>query len=113
MRSLRWLMPCLALAVSLSLVSGCANKAPVTRIYPPAADLVVEPKPQLDPAALESEAALDAHDIALETWGERGWAAVGRLCRWADQMGAKGLSCLPPEMTPLVERRFLIQPPQS
>jgi hypothetical protein len=37
----------------------------------------------LDPAALGSEAALDAHDIAIETWGERGWLAVGRLCRWA------------------------------
>lgn len=65
----------------------------MTRIYPPAADLVVEPKPQLDPAALDSEAALDAHDIAIEMWGERGWAAVGRLCRWLVQMGAQGGGC--------------------
>lgn len=97
MLSLRYLMPCLALAVLLSLVSGCASKAPMTRIYPPAADLVVEAKPQLDPAALDSEAWLDAHDIALEMWGERGWATVGRICRWADQMGAKDLNCPPPQ----------------
>lgn len=65
----------------------------MTRIYPPAADLVVEPKPQLDPAALDSEAALDAHDIALEVWGERGWAAVSRLCRYFKEVGMDQLWC--------------------
>jgi hypothetical protein len=59
----------------------------VTPIYPPAADLVVEAKPRLDPAAVDSEAALIAHDIALETWGERGWQAVARICRWAKANG--------------------------
>ncbi|MFN4287576.1 MAG: hypothetical protein ACK4E3_03665 [Brevundimonas sp.] len=49
----------------------------------------VEPKPRLDPAALDSEAALDAHEIALESWGERGWRTVARLCRWA---AANGMS---------------------
>ncbi|MET4683229.1 hypothetical protein [Brevundimonas faecalis] len=65
----------------------------MTPIYPPSADLAVEPKPRLDPAALQSEAALDAHDIALETWGERGWAAVARLCGFYRTMGMKGLDC--------------------
>lgn len=100
MRSRRCLMPSLALAVSLSLVSACASNPRPSRIYPPSADLAVEAKPLLDPAALSSEAALDAHDIALETWGERGWAAVGRLCRWHQEMGMKGLSCPPPPQTP-------------
>lgn len=65
-------------------------------IYPPSADLRVEAKPRLDPAALDSEAALDAHDSAVEAWGERGWAAVGRLCRWAADNGAPGLDCPAP-----------------
>ena len=41
----------------------------------------------LSPDALDSEAALDAHDIAVETWGERGWAAIARICRWANAHG--------------------------
>lgn len=28
------------------------------------------------------------YDIALESWGERGWAAVARICRWAKGLGA-------------------------
>lgn len=100
MQSPRYLTPCLALAASLSLVSACASKAPEPRIYPPAVDLAVEPKPRLAPEALESEAALDSYDIALETWGDRGWAAVARLCRWQAEMGMKGLSCPPPPQLP-------------
>lgn len=65
-------------------------------IYPPSADLRVEPKPRLDPAAIDSEAALDAHDNAVEAWGERGWATVARLCRWAADNGAPGLDCPSP-----------------
>lgn len=60
----------------------------MTLIFPPSADLRVEAKPVLDPSAITSEAALDAHDIALEAWGERGWQAVARLCRWAKASGA-------------------------
>lgn len=81
-------MRCLLLAASLSLASGCDDKARPQPIFPPVADLKVEPKPQLDPAALGSEAALDAHDIAIEAWGEDGWKAVGRICRWAKANGA-------------------------
>ena len=97
MRSTRFLMPVLALAVSLSLASGCASKG---LAFPPSADLKVEPKPQLAPEAVTSEAALDAHDIALDTWGERGWATVARLCRFFDEMGMKGLDCPPPAAPP-------------
>jgi len=39
-----------------------------------------------------SEAAADAHDIALEQWAEEGWRQVGRICRWAKARGAD-VSC--------------------
>lgn len=100
MRSKFYLTACLALAGSLLLVSACASSAPPEQIYPPAVDLAVEAKPRLAPEAVDSEAALDAYDIALEVWGERGWATVARLCRWHAEMGMKGLSCPPPPQTP-------------
>ncbi|KKW93972.1 hypothetical protein YP76_04900 [Sphingobium chungbukense] len=80
---------CLLLAASLLLASGCGSREPIQRPLPPAADLTVEPKPLLSPDALGSEAALDQHDIAVESWGERGWAAVARICRWANAHGGK------------------------
>lgn len=94
MRPLRCLTLALLIAASLSTVSGCASKGPIPLVLPRAADLQVEDKPRLDPAALDSEAALDAHDSALEAWGERGWATVGRLCRWAERNGMK-IDCPP------------------
>jgi len=97
MRSLRFLMLPLALAASLSLVSGCASKA---LVYPPSADLAVEPKPQLGPEDVMSEAALDRHDIAIEARGDRLAAQVGRMCRFWKDLGMKGLDCPVPETRP-------------
>jgi len=54
----------------------------------------------MPPEAVRSDAASIAHDIAIEGWGERGWATVGRLCRWAADNGMKGLSCQPPPELP-------------
>ena len=88
------------LAASLLLVTGCASRERVTPIYPPSADLAVEAKPVMPPEAVRSEAVGIAHDIAVEGWGERGWATVGRLCRWAADNGMKGLSCPPPPELP-------------
>lgn len=87
-------MPALALAASLSLVSGCASRG---LVFPPSADLRVPPKPQLAPEAVTSEAALDAHDIAIETRGDGLAAQVGRLCRFFDELGMPDLDCPPPE----------------
>ena len=98
MRSTRSLMLALALAASVSLASGCASKG--TPAFPPSADLAVEPKPVLAPEAIFSEAALDAHDIAIEARGDRLAAQVGRLCRFFDGMGMKRLSCPPPAVSP-------------
>lgn len=95
MRSKTCLTPALLIAVSLSLAPGCAVRG--SQSFPPSADLRGEPKPRLDPTAVDSEAALDAYEIELEAWGERGWAAVGRLCRWSVRMGAElPFECQPP-----------------
>lgn len=74
------------IAISLS---ACAPKATTFQVFPSVADLQQEPKPRLKPEDLGSAAALDAHDIALEAWGERGWRAVARVCQWAKDNGAK------------------------
>ena len=88
MRPLRCLTPALLIAAFAVAASSCASREHVTPIFPSSADLRVEPKPQLSPADLDSDAALTAHDDAVEAWGDRGWAAVGRICRWAVSSGA-------------------------
>jgi len=35
----------------------------------------------------------DAYNADVESWGERGWLAVGRICRWAKANGATALDC--------------------
>lgn len=94
MRSTRSLMLSLALAAFVLPASGCATRG--TPVFPPSADLQVEPKPVLAPEAIYSEAALDAYDIAIEARGDRLAAQVGRLCRFFDTMGMRGLDCPPP-----------------
>lgn len=93
MPSIRSLTKPLALAAALVLASSCASKGLPLIAYPPAADLQVEPKPLLAIEALGSDNALSEHDAAVEAWGERGWATVGRICRWADANGERGLRC--------------------
>lgn len=85
---------------ALWLVSACASNPVPMQLHPPVADLTVEAKPVLAPEAINSDAALIAHDIALEMWGERGWAQVARLCRWAVEMGAEGVTCPRPPVPP-------------
>lgn len=100
MRSNLRLIRTLALSASLALVSSCASKAPRLSAYPPSADLRVEPKPELSVEAVASgsDAALALHDDAVEAWGERGWAAVARICRWAVTNGAElPFKCPPPD----------------
>ena len=89
MRLPRSLTPALLIAALLVPVSSCASRERVTLIFPPHADMAPEEKPRLDPEALDSEAALDAHDSAVEAWGERRDAAVGNICRWAVGNGAR------------------------
>lgn len=100
MLSRTYRMPALLIAASLLTASGCAPKVETLPIFPPVADLAVEPKPLLDPAALESEAALDRYEIELELHGDRGWQQVGRLCRYFEERSMPGLSCPPPPRRP-------------
>lgn len=100
MRSTNFLTLFPLIAVFGLLASGCAGREPPPLTFPSAADLAVEEKPRLDPAAIESEAALDRYEIELELWGDRGWATVARLCRFFDEMGMKGLDCPPPAAPP-------------
>jgi len=51
--------------------------------------------------AIASDNALAEHDAAVEAWGERGWAAVARICRWAEISGAQlSFRCAPVLSTP-------------
>lgn len=87
----------LAICAALVSVSSCANSTYRLESYPPIADLRDEPKPRLRIEDGESEKALIEHDDAIEAWGERGWAAVGRICRWAKANGLPDpVVCKPP-----------------
>ena len=87
MRPRTFLMPSLLIAASLSTVSGCARPERIQPLFPPAADLRVEPKPVPTAAALGSEALMDAYEVELEAHGDRGWQAVGRLCCYFKRQG--------------------------
>lgn len=79
----------LMLASTLALVSSCAaSPAHLAVVSPPAADLVVEPEPIASPDIATSEKAYEDYQDAFAAWGRRGWAAVGRLCRFAASEGA-------------------------
>lgn len=56
-------------------------------IFPPPADLAVEPKPVPPLEIVTSAQAAAEYDVALESWGERGWRTVARICRWAKENG--------------------------
>lgn len=90
----------LPLVVLLWLVPACAVRERTRPLFPPSADLRVQNKPQLRAEDVDSEAALDRHDIALEIWGEAGWRTVGRICRWAVANGAELAHACPSPPTP-------------
>ena len=92
-----FLMACL---MSVSLGVGVASCAKPGAAFPPASDLTVEPKPTPPDEVLTSRIAGEQYDNALEAHGERGWAQVGRLCRFFDDLGMEGLSCPPPPAPP-------------
>jgi hypothetical protein len=67
--------------------------------------LAVPPKPQLsvDAVASNSAQALADHDSQLEAWGDAMALQIGRLCRWAQTNGMKGLDCPKAEPGPVSE----------
>lgn len=66
-------------------------------IFPPRAELIVEPKPVPPADIVTSAQAAANYDIAVEGWGDRGWRQIARLCRWAEEMGMPDISCPPAE----------------
>lgn len=65
-------------------------------LFPSSADLKVEAKPVPTDAIVTDPKAADAYNADVESWGERGWLTVGRICRWAVANGATGLACPAP-----------------
>lgn len=93
----RFLTACLMIVSCGVAVASCAT---LSASLPPAEDLRVQPKPVPSDDVLTSRIAGEQHDNAVEAWGEAGWAQVGRLCRFFDEMGMEGLDCPPPETRP-------------
>ncbi len=90
----RFLIACLMIVSCGAAVASCGTLAASP---PPVEDLRVLPKPEPSDDVLTSRIAGELHDNAVEAWGEAGWAQVGRLCRFFDEMGMRGLNCPPPE----------------
>ena len=78
----------LLLGAMLLTVSGCGQPEPIFSTFPPVEDVRPEPKPVPGVDVLESEEAANLFDSKLEAWGERGWAAVKRICEDAVRKGA-------------------------
>ena len=93
MLSLRHLTRSLILCGFSSAVLACSPQVRVQPIYPPLADLQVEPKPVPPADIVTSAQAAAAYDIALEAHGDRGWLQVARLCRWFREQGMPGIVC--------------------
>jgi hypothetical protein len=61
--------------------------------YPPAALLAVEAKPVPTVDILTSSQAATAHNIAKDTWGQKGWDTVRAICVWAKERGMTDAPC--------------------
>jgi len=57
---------------------------------------MAEPKPLMPVEAITDDTVASRYNSAVEAWGERGWAAVGRLCRWAAGNGLAHPECPAP-----------------
>jgi hypothetical protein len=92
-----FLMACLMIVSGGVAVASCETPGGA---LPRAEDLKVLPKPAPSDEVLTSRIAGEQHDNTVEAWGEAGWAQVGRLCRFFDEVGMKGLDCPVPETRP-------------
>lgn len=79
----RLTLPPMLFASALAASACSTPQAVIQPLFPPSADLRVEAKPIPPDNIVTSAQAAAEYDIALEAWGERGWLAVARLCRWA------------------------------
>ena len=76
-------------------MSACGAPGQTRPAFPSAIDLKAEPKPAITPDVLTSDIAAEQYNSSVEAWGERGWAAVARICRWSKALG-NPVEC-PPE----------------
>lgn len=90
----------IAVLMIASLGAAVASCETPAGTFPRAEDLTVQPKPVPSDDVLTSRIAGERYDNAVEAWGEDGWAQVGRLCRFFDEMGMEGLDCPPPAAPP-------------
>lgn len=98
MPTTRSLTAVLLMSAALISAQGCASKPPVVaQQFPERADLTVEAEPVMPADVADSDKAANDHEAAVLAWGKRGWLTVGRLCRWAADMGMEGLECPSPE----------------
>ncbi len=67
--------------------SGCAKPASALQTFPPVELLGSTPKPVPTVEILTSAQAAAAHNIAIETWGQKGWDQVRAVCLWAKVRG--------------------------
>lgn len=78
-------------AALLAAAPSCASRERPTIGFPSAADLTPRAEPAYPVAALEpgpeGAAAEAAWNDAVLIWGRDGWAAVARLCSWAQARG--------------------------
>jgi hypothetical protein len=51
----------------------------------------------LDPQVVidNDEEGYRQHQEDKDQWGERGWAALNRVCVWFQEQGVAGLPCIP------------------
>lgn len=47
-------------------------------------------------AAITDDSVNAKYNSDVEGWGDRGWATVGRLCRWAERNGMPHPTCPTP-----------------
>lgn len=87
-RSILRLTAGLALLPLLLAVSACGNQGKIRAALPSAADLTVEPKPMPSVDILTNSKAEAKYNSEIESWGDRGWSTVARLCRWAREHGS-------------------------
>lgn len=83
-------MRCKAIATLCAfglLASGCGQRVEVRPIFPSHADLKVEAEPMPGDDIVTDAAADERFRAEHESWGRRGWGAVGRICRWASRNG--------------------------
>lgn len=91
----------LAVLASLTLASGCANRAPTLQRFPDASLVQRETEPKLTQAHVDAgDKGLNDYMATFRAWALRGWDRVDAQCRWFVEQGAT-FRCPPaPEVPP-------------